>query len=110
MKPFGDRGEAGREVSRSRTLLIGDLFGGDGDGEGDGRRFSFDCLVLSIFFFFRDLLKKLGRTIEMTEGVEIAQTVGKLMSGYASCRYFLNRTKQSSLSIISILRTDRAAK
>ena len=70
MKPFGERGEAGREDSRSRTLFIGDLLGGDGEGEGDDRRFSFECLVLSIFFFFGDLLKKLGRTIEMTEGGE----------------------------------------
>ena len=46
---------------------MGDLFGGEGDREGDGRRFSFESLLRSIFFFFGDLLKKLGRTIEMTQ-------------------------------------------
>ena len=70
MKPFEDRGEAGREGSRSRTLFIGDRFGGDGEGDGDDRIFSLEFLVLSIFFFFVDLLKKLGRTIEMTDGGE----------------------------------------
>lgn len=79
MKALGDRGDVGLKESRSRTDFTGDFFDCDGGGEGDVLTFSLAVLVLvlSIVFFFGDLLKRLERTIENDVGGVSSTSRGK---------------------------------